>query len=370
VTRTSPSAVAAEADRVGPGRRQTLPAWIDDEAQRLQRLDAQDGLLDLPDQYRGRCFTAVDPHHSHIGEHPDAPAVCQAYAHGPASLRPERARQTWRDHGEGRTGVDQHTGLYRSLRPKPDVLMNVAHRTAHASGADRPEQRESRPLKRAQPARARRTAPQKTSPIATSTATTAATKSRYIRLFAAPAPNSRPRPPKMGPMTDASTFPQAVAMSSHAIHRCARGPSASHGAAAATAISVRPFRMPSRCAIRQPRTSPGRWTPRAPGSGERTILPRMTKVKGNPATRPTMKTSAPFATSKARSLSAIVHSSPKKRRRAASSAGCSGPENGTSGMRVWSAAMRGNARARRSSAWGPTSMKTSANQPSTRWTAA
>src|SRR5205823_4699747 len=202
--------------------------------------------------------------------------------------------------------------------------------------------------------RACRTAPQKTSPIATSTATTAATKSRYIRLFAAPPPNSRPRPPKTGPMTDATTFPQAVAMSSHATQCCARGPSVSHGAAAATAISVRPFRMPSRCAIRQPRTSPGRWTPRAPGSGQRTILPRMTKVKGNPATRPTMKTSAPFATSKARSLSAIVHSSPKKRRRAASSAGCSGPENGTSGSRAGSAPVGANRPPPRPRAWGRT----------------
>src|SRR2546422_5358016 len=52
--------------------------------------------------------------------------------------------------------------------------------------------------------------------MATMTATTAPTKRRYMRLLATLPPNSRPRPPEMGPMTDATTFPHAVAMSSHA----------------------------------------------------------------------------------------------------------------------------------------------------------
>src|SRR5262249_51935477 len=54
--------------------------------------------------------------------------------------------------------------------------------------------------------------------------------------------------------------------------------------------------IPSRCAIRQPRTSPGTWTATSPGTGQSASLPRMMKAKGKPAASPARNTSAPCAT--------------------------------------------------------------------------
>src|SRR5581483_6810590 len=132
-------------------------------------------------------------------------------------------------------------------------------------------------------------APQRTTAIATSTVTTAIMKSTYMTLLVTPPPNSSPRPPRSGPITDAISFPHAVTTSDQKSTPCARGPRRRWPPAAAIATSKSPLRIPSRWAMRQPRTSPGP-----------TGVPRTTRANGNPAIMPTTKTTAPFATSNAR----------------------------------------------------------------------
>jgi len=87
------SAVAAEAHRVRPGRRQSLLPRVDDEAQRFQCRYAQNGLVNVPHEERGRGFTAIDPDNRDIGTEPHSPPIGEAHAHGsPRAPDPERAR--------------------------------------------------------------------------------------------------------------------------------------------------------------------------------------------------------------------------------------------------------------------------------------
>ena len=89
----SGSAVAAEAHRVRPGRRQSLLPRVDDQAQRFQCLYAQNGLVNVPHEERGRGFTAIDPDNRDIGTEPHSPPIGEAHAHGsPRAPDPERAR--------------------------------------------------------------------------------------------------------------------------------------------------------------------------------------------------------------------------------------------------------------------------------------
>jgi hypothetical protein len=132
--------------------------------------------------------------------------------------------------------------------------------------------------------------------MATSTATMAIMKRPKTRLFQLRPVKLRPRSPESGPIQDATMFPQAHTMRPRATLRPARSESRSRLPTAATEIRSSPFNTPSRCAMRQPRMSPGMSISAEPGSGHSSTRPRISNANGKPAAMPSRKTRAPWAT--------------------------------------------------------------------------
>lgn len=120
------SAVAAEADCVRPRGRESLFLGINGETQRFQRLDAENGLIYLPNQDRGRSFSPVDLENRDVGAEAKASAVRKADAHEVSrSSNSHHPRQSWRDDTEGCPRIHQHTKGGSFLRSKADRLVDM-----------------------------------------------------------------------------------------------------------------------------------------------------------------------------------------------------------------------------------------------------